>query len=126
MAGHSKDPLLQLSAALVSATASAQSLVVTIRAPQSPPLSGTLWQHNLILASEQVFPRADSAEIVHADGATIRAPILSPCNSSRRSSSIVPGRPIRARGAGTDPCCRCPGRTAGASRDRALARACLA
>ena len=75
MAGHSKDPLLQLSAALVSATASAQSLVVTIRAPQSPPLSGTLWQHNLILASEQVFPRADSAEIVQADGATIRARI---------------------------------------------------
>jgi hypothetical protein len=29
----------------------------------------------------------------------IRAPILSPCNSSRRSSSIVPGRPIRRLGA---------------------------
>ena len=28
MAGHSKDPLLQLSAALASATASAQSLIV--------------------------------------------------------------------------------------------------
>ena len=56
MAGHSKDPLLQLSAALASATASAQGSVVAIRAPRSPPLSGTLWRNNLVVASEQVFP----------------------------------------------------------------------
>ena len=56
MADHSKDPLLQLSAALASATASAQSLIVAIRAPRSPPLSGTLWRNNLVVASEQVFP----------------------------------------------------------------------
>ena len=49
MAGHSKDPLLQLSAALASATASAQSLIVAIRAPRSPPLSGTLWRDNLVV-----------------------------------------------------------------------------
>jgi len=73
MAGHSKDPLLQLSAALASATASAQSSVVAIRAPRSPPLSGTLWRNNLVVASEQVFPRADAAEIVQTDGAAIRA-----------------------------------------------------
>jgi hypothetical protein len=73
MAGHSKDPLLQLSAALASATASAQSLIVAIRAPRSPPLSGTLWRNNLVVASERVFPRADAAEIVQTDGAAIRA-----------------------------------------------------
>ena len=73
MADDDKDLLLQLSTALVSATASAQSSVVAIRVPQSPPLSGTLWRDNLVLASEQVFPRADAAEIVQADGAAIRA-----------------------------------------------------
>ena len=76
MAGHSKDPLVQLSAALASATASAQSLIVAIRAPRSPPLSGTLWRNNLVVASEQVFPRADAAEIVQTDGAAIRARVL--------------------------------------------------
>jgi hypothetical protein len=55
MAGDSKDLLLQFSAALVSATASAQSSVVAIRAPRSPPLSGTLWRNNLVVASEQVM-----------------------------------------------------------------------
>jgi hypothetical protein len=75
MAGDSKDLLLQLSAELASATASAQSSVVAIRAPQSPPLSGTLWRDNLVVASEQVFPRADAAEIVRSDGAAIRARI---------------------------------------------------
>src|SRR5207244_6008260 len=64
---------LELSAALASATASAQSLIVAIRAPRSPPLSGTLWRNNLVIASEQVFPRADAAEIVQTDGAAIRA-----------------------------------------------------
>ena len=73
MVDHSKEALLQLSAALASATASAQSSVVAIRAPRSPPLSGTLWRNNLVVASEQVFPRADAAEIVQTDGAAIRA-----------------------------------------------------
>src|SRR5207244_10267207 len=56
-----------------STTASAQSLIVAIRAPRSPPLSGTLWRNNLVVASEQVFPRAGAAEIVQTDGAAIRA-----------------------------------------------------
>jgi hypothetical protein len=73
MAGDSKDLLLQLSAALVSVTASAQSSVVAIRVPQSPPLSGTLWRNDLVVASEQVFPRAEAAEIVQPDNAAIRA-----------------------------------------------------
>jgi hypothetical protein len=75
MAGDSKDLLLQLSTELASTTASAQSSVVAIRVPQSPPLSGTLWRGNLVLASEQVFPQADAAEIVLVDGAAIRARI---------------------------------------------------
>ena len=73
MASDSEDLLLHLSAALASATASAQGSVVAIRAPRSPPLSGTLWRNNLVVASEQVFPRADAAEIVQTDGAAIRA-----------------------------------------------------
>src|SRR5438046_9609752 len=73
MAGDSEDLLRQLSAALASATASAQSSVVAIRARRSPPWSGTRWRNNLVVASEQVFPRADAAEIVQTDGAAIRA-----------------------------------------------------
>src|SRR4029077_8688189 len=57
------------------ATASAQSSAVAIRAPRSPPLRGTPWRNNLGVASEQVFPRADTAEIVQTDGAAIRARI---------------------------------------------------
>src|ERR1700730_7981054 len=177
MAGDSKDLLLQLSAALASATASAQSSVVAIRAPRSPPLSGTRWRNNLVVASEQVFPQADAAEIVLADGAAIHARVAgrdpgtnivalqleSPIEFDRPEPAdpdvehgaehiadgvarphrhaagerrhrqpgtglaIEPGGEIAgvgldprktARGAGTDPCCGCPGRTAGASRDR--------
>jgi hypothetical protein len=55
MASDSEDLLRQLSAALASATASAQSSVVAIRAPRSPPLTGTLWRNNLVVASEQVL-----------------------------------------------------------------------
>jgi len=135
MASDSEDLLLQLSAALASATASAQGSVVAIRAPRSPPLSGTLWRNNLVVASEQVFPRADAAEIVQTDGAAIRARVAGRDPGTnivalQLESPIEFDRPGPAdpapRGAGTDLCCGCPGRTAGASRHRALARACLA
>ena len=86
MAGHSNDPLLQLSAALASTTASAQSLIVAIRAPRSPPLSGTLWRNNLLVASEQVFPRAADEKASALPSATTRlierAPIRGPAPSS--------------------------------------------
>src|SRR5258708_6181375 len=73
MADHGKDLFLQLSAALALATASAQSSVVAIRTPQSPPLSGTLWRRDLVVASEQVFPKADTAEVMQVDGTAIPA-----------------------------------------------------
>jgi S1-C subfamily serine protease len=73
MTDQSMDLFLQLSAALISATTSARSSVVAIRAPHSFSLSGTLWRHDLVVASEQVFPKADAAEVVRADGAAIRA-----------------------------------------------------
>ena len=63
MADQSRDLLLQLSTALAAATASAQSSVVAIRTTQSPALSGTLWRRDLVVASEQVFPKADAAEV---------------------------------------------------------------
>ena len=135
MVDHSKEALLQLSAALASATASAQSSVVAIRVPQSPPLSGTLWRDNLVVASEQVFPGDNAAEIVQSDGAAIRARIAgrdpgtnivalqleSPIESDRRGpADPALGALVLTLAAG------CPGCTAGASRHRALARAGLA
>src|SRR6202047_4741625 len=73
MADQSRDLLLQLSTALAAATASAQSSVVAIRTTQSPALSGTLWRRDRVVASEQVFPKADAAEVVQADGTAIPA-----------------------------------------------------
>src|SRR5215813_6790347 len=76
MADQNKDLLLQLSTALASTTASAQSLVVAIRTPRSPPVSGTLWRLDLVVASEQVFPKADAAAVVQAGGTAIPARIV--------------------------------------------------
>src|ERR1700730_3819097 len=73
MTDQSMDLFLELSAALISATTSMRSSVVAIRAPHSFSLSGTLWRHDLVVASEQVFPKADAAEVVRPDVAAIRA-----------------------------------------------------
>src|ERR1700737_1584792 len=94
MTDQSMDLFLQLSAALISATTSARSSVVAIRAPHSFSLSGTLWRHDLVVASEQVFPKADAAEVVRADGAAIRARVAGcdPRDQCRRLATRVADR----------------------------------
>src|SRR4051794_13255212 len=60
--------LVELSAALSSLVASATPHVVGIRVKGAPPLSGTLWRSDVIVASEQIFPDITEAEILYPTG----------------------------------------------------------
>ena len=68
-----QDTLAQLSDALVERTAVAQGFVVGIRGTQFQPRSGTLWRADVAVASEQVAPKTEEAEIVLADGRVAQA-----------------------------------------------------
>jgi S1-C subfamily serine protease len=76
MADQSKDLLPQLSAALASTTALAQRSVVAIRTSRASPVSGALWRRDLVVASEEIFPKADAAAVVQADGTAIPARVV--------------------------------------------------
>jgi S1-C subfamily serine protease len=76
MADQSKDLLPQLSAALASTTALAQRSVVEIRTSRAPSVSGALWRRDLVVASEQIFPKADAGAVVQADGTAIPARVV--------------------------------------------------
>lgn len=65
----SSNPLVEFSAALAALVATATPRVVGIDANGSPPLTGTLWRPDVVVASEQVFPEVGEAEILHPDGA---------------------------------------------------------
>src|SRR5947207_2405539 len=64
MPGQTQDALIRLSDALAARTAAAAGLVASIHAPHARPRSGILWRRDVVAASEQVFPKAESAEIV--------------------------------------------------------------
>src|SRR3954451_11891495 len=69
MAESSLNPLVEFSAALAALVRAATPRVVGIRAKGSPPLTGTLWRPDVVVASEQVFPDVEEAEILHSAGA---------------------------------------------------------
>jgi S1-C subfamily serine protease len=69
----SSNPLVALSAALAALVAAAMPRAIGVRAKGAPPLSGTLWRADVVVASEQVFPDVGEAEILHPDGAMSRA-----------------------------------------------------
>jgi S1-C subfamily serine protease len=73
MPDQTRDALLQFSDALTARVAAAAGLVASIHAPHSRPRSGILWRRDVVVASEQVFPKAETAEIVLADGRHIAA-----------------------------------------------------
>jgi len=70
-----EDTIARLSDALAARAAAAGAFVVGIRAPGSGPRTGTLWRGDVVVASEQVFPKTDRAEIVLADGKQVAARI---------------------------------------------------
>src|SRR5439155_12485195 len=63
----------QWSEALAALVAGSAGLVASIHTPHHRPRSGTLWRPDVVIGSEQVFPKADTAEIAMADGRRIAA-----------------------------------------------------
>src|ERR1700730_1540339 len=68
-----QDTLAQLSDALVERAAAAQGFVIGIRCIQFQPRSASLWRAGVAVASEQVVPKTEEAEIVLADGRVAQA-----------------------------------------------------
>ena len=92
MADQTEDALTRLSDALAARTAAAAGLVAGIHAHRSRALSGTLWRPDVVVASEQVFPKIEAAEIALGDGRRIPAQLagresrrLTPLSWARRS-----------------------------------------
>lgn len=73
VAEDSPNPLVGFSAALAALVAAATPRAVAIRAKGAPPLTGTLWRPDVVVASEQVFPdvgpNGGEIEILHPAGA---------------------------------------------------------
>src|SRR5712691_8920942 len=73
MPAQAEDTLTRLSDALAARAAAASALVACIHATGSGPRSGTLWRSDVVVASEQVFPKTDRADIVLGDGRRVGA-----------------------------------------------------
>jgi S1-C subfamily serine protease len=73
MAAETRDALTQLSDALAGRAAAAAGLVASIHAPRSRPHTGILWRPDVVVGSEQVLPKSETAEIVLANGQHIAA-----------------------------------------------------
>src|SRR5438270_325066 len=99
----SSNPLVALSAALAALVAAATPRAVGIRAKGAPPLSGTLWRPDVVVASEQVFPDVGEAEILHPDGAMSQARGRGgrrPCSAARAGARGRRGDPRGGGGGG--------------------------
>jgi S1-C subfamily serine protease len=65
--------LTQFSAALAGRAAAARPLAAAVRVGGHSPRSGILWRKDVVVVSEQAFPKAQEAEIALADGGTFAA-----------------------------------------------------
>ncbi|MBV8738625.1 MAG: serine protease [Alphaproteobacteria bacterium] len=73
MAEATQALLAQFSTALAERTAAARPLVAAVRVRGHALRSGTLWRQDVVVVSEQAWPRSEEAEIVLADGKTLPA-----------------------------------------------------
>jgi S1-C subfamily serine protease len=73
VAEATQDLLAQFSTALAERTAAARPLVATVRVRGHALRSGTFWRQDVVVVSEQAWPRTEEAEIVLADGKTLPA-----------------------------------------------------
>jgi S1-C subfamily serine protease len=67
------DLLEQFSDALAARAASVQGALAAIRASDGRHLTGTLWQSDVLVASEQSLPQRDEYEVIVAGGAALKA-----------------------------------------------------
>ena len=73
MAADTENMLTEFSAALAGRVATARPLVAAVRVRGHSPRSGAMWRKDVVVVSEQAFPKAQEAEIVLADGGTFAA-----------------------------------------------------
>ena len=67
------DPILEFSTALIALISRAANQVMAIRTSEFRHLSGTLWEPDLVVTSEQSLPKRDQYEIVSHGGAQTTA-----------------------------------------------------
>ncbi|MGD0191956.1 MAG: PDZ domain-containing protein [Rhizomicrobium sp.] len=67
---HTQDVLTDLSAALAARAEGVRPLIAEIHTDDSSSRSGTLWRPDIVIASEQSLPDAESFDIVLAGGAS--------------------------------------------------------
>jgi S1-C subfamily serine protease len=70
---NTSDPLSELSRAIAARAAAAKTLVAAIRFSEHRHLTGTIWQSDIVVASEQTLPKRDAYEVVAPGGALIAA-----------------------------------------------------
>jgi S1-C subfamily serine protease len=73
MAAQTQDALTRFSDVLAARAAAGAGLVASIHLRHSGPRGGILWRPDVVLASEQVFPKAEAAEVILADGRRVAA-----------------------------------------------------
>ncbi len=73
MSDQVQDALAQFSDALAARAAATRSFVAGIRVARSRPRSGILWRADVAVASEQVFPKTDEADVILAGGVAVKA-----------------------------------------------------
>jgi hypothetical protein len=73
MSGLVRDALTELSQALAARAAAGTGLVAGLAVPRARPLSASLWRADIAIASEQVFPKVEAAELVLPDGKVVPA-----------------------------------------------------
>jgi S1-C subfamily serine protease len=71
----SSDVLSQLSSAISARAEAAKNAVVAIRVGEWRHLTGTVWQPDVIVVSEQALPRRDEFELVAPGGSTLKATV---------------------------------------------------
>src|SRR5690349_14096205 len=67
--------LVQVSSSLAAHAAHARGAVAAIRLSQEHHLTGTVWQADVIVASEQSLPDAEEFEVIVADGSSVTAKV---------------------------------------------------
>ncbi|MGH7054653.1 MAG: S1C family serine protease [Stellaceae bacterium] len=65
--------MTDFSQALAARAAAGKVLVAGLAVPHTRPLTATLWRADVAVASEQVFPRTEEAELTLPDGRTVPA-----------------------------------------------------
>ena len=90
------DLLTRFSTDLAARTAALQGAVVAIRLPRERHLSATLWQPDVVIASEQSLPRRDEFELVLPGGSAGTAKLAGRdpgTNIAVLSRAVPPDRP---------------------------------